>query len=99
MISKLALFYLLSTGLLTVVCSADQKPIVVVVPSHNNREWYIQNLDSLRTQCYSSYHVLYLDDGSTDGTADAVAAYIQEWGCDDLITLIRNPKRSGMVYN
>src|ERR1700722_2640434 len=74
-------------------------PIVVIVPSYNNSAWYEQNLASICTQNYTNFHVLYVDDGSTDGTGDAVAAYIEEHELADRITLIRNPLRCGMLYN
>lgn len=74
-------------------------PIVVIVPSYNNIAWYEQNLASICAQDYTNFHVLYVDDGSTDGTGDAVAAYIEERELADRITLIRNPLRCGMLYN
>ncbi len=83
----------------TTLLHADDKPFVVVVPSYNNSEWYEFNLDSIRTQNYPYYHVLYIDDCSIDGTADLVDAYSHEHNWQEQITIIRNNTRHGMLYN
>lgn len=83
----------------TILCAGEEKPIVVIVTSYNNREWYEKNLDSVRIQNYSNYHVFYIDDCSTDETANAVQAYIERWQLQDTITLLRNPVRRGQLYN
>lgn len=56
----------------------DQKPIVVIVPSYNNRNHYQRNLDSIVLQNYTNYHVIYIDDVSPDGTGALVRSYIQK---------------------
>lgn len=80
-------------------CSAKEKPIIVIVPSHNNREVCEKNLNSICSQQYASFHVLYIDDASTDGTAHAVAAYIKQMNLQEQVTLIRNPVRRGALYS
>lgn len=69
--------------------------IVIVVASYNNAAWCKYNLDSIFAQDYPHYHVLYIDDGSTDGTHDLVCEYIKEHGVEDKITVIHNQKRLG----
>lgn len=76
-----------------------ERPIVIVIPSYNNIKFYKKNLDSVRMQNYSNYHIVYIDDCSTDGTADAVLAYIHEWHLEQKISLIRNSVRRGAMYN
>jgi len=80
-------------------CNAEEKPIVVVVPSHNNEALCEKNLNSICTQHYTNYHVLYVDDASTDGTADTVAAYVAHMNLQDRVTIIKNPVRRGALYS
>src|SRR3989304_2120498 len=54
-----------------------EKHFVVIVPSYNNKDWYQKNLDSIFMQKYTNYHVVYIDDVSTDGTGDLVEKYVQ----------------------
>ena len=76
-----------------------QKPMVIVVPSYNNALYYQANLDSIFSQQYENYRVIYVNDASTDGTGELVARYIQEHGLADKITLINNKSNHGGLYN
>jgi glycosyltransferase involved in cell wall biosynthesis len=76
-----------------------ERPLLIVVPSYKNAEWYERNLKSIFEQQYSNYHVVYIDDRSPDGTGDLVEAYIKEWGMEDKVTLIRNEKNLGALQN
>lgn len=42
----------------------------ILLPVHNRRETTRRFLDCLRAQTFQSYHLLLIDDGSTDGTAE-----------------------------
>lgn len=95
LIILLALFFLNCASL----HSSEQKPFVIVIPSYNNSVWYEKNLDSVRTQDYPYYHVLYMDDCSTDGTPELVEAYVQKYNLADKFTVIKNPARLGMLHN
>ncbi len=76
-----------------------EKPIVVVIPSYNNSQWYQRNIDSVVAQKYSNFRVIYLDDCSPDGTGRLVEDYIKERHLEDKITLIRNTVRRGALAN
>lgn len=69
----------------------EEKPFVIVIPSYNNKEWYQANLKSVFQQKYHNFRVIYIDDASTDGTADLVENYTQ----DNRLTLIRNHQKNG----
>jgi len=84
---------------IAVLATPPEKLIVVVIPSYNNIEWYENNLCSIFMQEYENYRIIYIDDCSDDGTADAVAAYVERAGQSDRVTLIRNPERMGHLYN
>lgn len=77
----------------------SQKSFVVVVPSFNNKDWYINNLDSIFSQKYSNFRIIYIDDCSEDGTADLVEEYIVHNGYSEKCTVIRNEQRYGPLYN
>lgn len=70
-----------------------EKPIVVLITSFNNADWYEKNLEMLFKQKYSNYRVVYVDDLSPDGTADLVEAYVKKAGQEHRFTLIRNQER------
>ena len=78
---------------------AEEKPIVVIVPSYNNILWYQKNLDSVVAQTYSNYRVIYIDDCSTDGTGAAVMDYIKQRNLHDKIVFVQNYTRRGAMYN
>lgn len=50
--------------------------VYLLLPVHNRRATTQAFVESLRRQTHSDYHLLLIDDGSTDGTAAAVEAAI-----------------------
>jgi len=76
-----------------------EKPIVLIVCSYNNKNWYKRNLDALFSQNYSNYRVVYIDDASPDGTGDLVERYIQEKGQTHRVTLVKNKQRMFKMSN
>jgi len=75
------------------------KEIVVVTASYNNKEWYKQNLDSIFSQDYPYFSVIYIDDVSPDGTGDLVEAYLKDHPQGHRVTLIKNEERCGALAN
>jgi len=77
------------------------KPIVVIIPSYNNVQWYKKNLGMLINQekHYTNWRAIYIDDCSPDGTGDAVEKFIKDNRFEDKITLIKNKKRCGAMAN
>lgn len=69
---------------------ADQKPIVVVIPSYNNEHVCIQSLDSVFAQEYEKYRVIYIDDASTDNTAQLVQEHIKACNQEHRVTFIHH---------
>ena len=63
----------------------EEKPLAVIVCSYNNIKWAEKNLDSIFFQRYRNYRVIYVDDGSTDGTADFVEHYIKDHDLEDKV--------------
>jgi len=71
----------------------ETRKIEIVTPVHNRREETLQCLRSLSKVETSglSLHIVIVDDGSTDGTAEAVAAAQSggAWHSAELATLER----------
>ena len=82
-----------------ILLQAEEKAMVVVIPSYNNMPWYKKNLDSVLNQNYSNFRVIIIDDASPDGTGLAIKAYIQEKKEEKRVTFIQNKKRVGALAN
>ena len=78
---------------------SHEKPIVIIIPSYNNKNWCHRNLDSILNQKYEHFRAIYLDDASTDGTGDLVREYLKENDPEHIVTLIRNDENVGPVGN
>lgn len=87
--------------MLFLVCKQrpPEKLLYVIIPSYNNSQWYTKNLDSVFKQKYTNYHVIYIDDCSTDTTAALVQTYIKKNNYDHKITFIRNEVNKGATAN
>jgi glycosyltransferase involved in cell wall biosynthesis len=75
------------------------KPMVIVIPSYNNRQWYEQNLASVCAQTYGNFRAIYVDDGSSDQTGALVEQLLADHAVRQRIQLIRNPVRIGALEN
>lgn len=75
--------------------STDEKPFVIIIPSHNNKDWYQQNLDSVFGQKYSNYRVIYIADAPSDGTHELVQDYIALNHQEKRVMLLKNKERRG----
>ncbi len=95
--------YAFFIGLLGVLVSSSfaeqERSLVVVTCSYNNAQWAERNLNSIFMQNYDNFRLIYVDDGSTDGTAELVATYINKHGLEDRVTLICNKKRKRKLAN
>lgn len=76
-----------------------QKPIVVVITSYNNQQWYEKNLKSLFSQQYSNYRVIYIDDHSSDNTVACVKSYVTQMNQWHRFTLIENQEWASQMAN
>ncbi|HEV2600736.1 MAG TPA: glycosyltransferase family 2 protein [Candidatus Babeliales bacterium] len=77
----------------------QEKDMVIVIASYNNKDWYIKNLDSVLSQEYDAYRVIYIDDYSPDGTAQLVQEYIDNHPEGHRVTLIKGHERRGAHAN
>ena len=48
------------------------KKFSIIVPSHNGQEYIARCLNSIRQQTYSDYEIIFINDSSTDYTAEII---------------------------
>lgn len=77
--------------------------IVVVTCSFNNEKICKKNLDSIFSQNYNNFDLVYVEDASSDYTWLGVKTYIKEQGYQDRVLLVHNKERkkalSNLYYN
>lgn len=76
-----------------------EKPLVVIITSFNNAQWYKKNLDSVYKQKYNNYRVIYIDDHSSDNTGNLVEEYIKNHNLNKKTILIKNREWKTQMYN
>ncbi|MDN5871008.1 MAG: glycosyltransferase family 2 protein [Nitrococcus sp.] len=65
--------------------------VTVLIPVHNRASYIRDAIDSILAQTFADFELLVIDDGSTDGSAEAVAAYR-----DRRVRLLRNVTNLGI---
>ena len=76
-----------------------ERSLVVVIPSYNNGDFVEKNLESVFSQQYKNFRVLYTNDASTDGTGRYVEKYIKDNNLSEQLTLVTNEQNMGAAYN
>ena len=76
-----------------------ERPIVLLITSYNNSQWYKRNLNAAFAQEYDNFRIVYVDDCSPDGTGDLVEQYIIEKGWQDRVILVKNETRRMKMEN
>lgn len=69
----------------------SESPLVtIVIPSFNHRRFVITAVESVLAQTYKNFELIIIDDGSSDGTVDALRA---RYGGDSRISLVARDNR------
>ena len=68
------LIYLIYCSFLT----AQDNSFVVIIPSYNNEQWCLKNLESVVNQNYFNFRIIYINDCSTDKTKELVLNYLNK---------------------
>ncbi len=50
--------------------------VSVLIPTHNRRQYVVDAIESVIAQDYDDMEIIVVDDGSTDGTEEALAPYL-----------------------
>jgi len=69
---------------------------VILIVGYNNGAWVEKTLESACRQNYSNFRIVYIDDGSEDGSFELVKDLAQE---NSLVTLVHNEKKLGVLAN
>ena len=77
----------------------DNKSFVILTMSYNNEAYCEKNLLSILEQNYDNYRVIYIDDASTDQTAEKVQAFLSQHDPDHHVKYIRNEANCGPTEN
>ncbi len=88
-----------TADLITHVTPLENKRFVFIAPGYNNANWVERMLLSIFTQNYSNYHIICIDDASTDDSVLKIKTCISAYKKQDKITLIENKERQGMMAN
>lgn len=81
------------------IFSSSQKSFVIVTASYNNKDWYKRNLDSIFSQTYTQWRLIYINDFSVDGTGQLVQEYVHDCGMQDKVLQLNNRRRRGHLAN
>jgi glycosyltransferase involved in cell wall biosynthesis len=71
----------------------------IIIPSYNNENICIWNLESCVRQNYPYFTVFYVNDCSTDHTLERVSAYVESQKLEDKCVIINNQVRKGALAN
>ncbi len=76
-----------------------QVDFVVVIPSYNNEQYCINNLQSLLSQTYPFWTAIYINDRSTDATGQMVDNFVRQHNIGHKIKVVHNRKNVGAMAN
>lgn len=68
--------------------------VSIIVPVYNVEKYIEQTMDSVRAQTYTQWELLLVEDGSSDGTPEVIAEYMQRTN-DGRIRLVTLPENIG----
>ncbi|MBY0110256.1 MAG: glycosyltransferase family 2 protein [Candidatus Babeliaceae bacterium] len=71
----------------------------IVIPTFNNQQWCIQNIESLVNQTYKHWHATIIIDCANDQTEELIRLYIEENHLEHKITIIVNTENQGALSN
>ena len=77
----------------------EEKPFVIIVPSFNNAPYLEKTLQSIFSQKYENYKVIYIDDHSFDDSFQKAEYWIGQLDRKKRTTLIQNPSNLGATAN
>jgi glycosyltransferase involved in cell wall biosynthesis len=76
-----------------------EQHMVIVTLMYNVGSLCVDTLESIFMQQYTHYHVLLIDDCSTDNSASIAQQYIAERGMQERVRLIQNNRRRDVTAN
>lgn len=64
---------------------------IIIIGSYNNEQWIAQNLESVLTQTYTNFKIVYYNACSTDNTLNIARSYQEKY--PDKINVVSTPER------
>lgn len=77
----------------------EKSKFVVIIPSYNAETFCKKNLNSVLEQRYNNYRIVYIDDCSTDETANAASEILHSHLPPSRFVVQRNRKNQGALAN
>ena len=74
----------------------QQNRFVIISPSYNNAQWVETYYQSITTQTYDNYQVLYINDKSTDNTGELIESFTKD---NPRFKVIHHTENKGAAYN
>jgi glycosyltransferase involved in cell wall biosynthesis len=70
---------------------------VFIIPSYNCEDWIVRNLESINSQTYTKWRIIYINDNSSDKTHEMFLKLTEKY--KDKITYIQNNINYGQAFN
>lgn len=77
----------------------QNRPFAIAIIGLNNGAYVEKTLASVFSQVYENYRVIYIDDGSKDGSFDLARDLIYDGGHLGQVTLVQNEESIGVLAN
>ncbi|MBT8295755.1 MAG: glycosyltransferase, partial [Gramella sp.] len=73
----------------------DSRLVSVIMPAYNSEVFISEAIASVRSQIYSNWELLIIDDASTDATKEIILEFSQN---DERIKILENASNRGTHY-
>lgn len=80
-------------------CSLQAVQFTIITPTYNNEKYCLRNIQSILEQTYEAWHMIIINDCSTDATSKLIHNAVQHSHLEHKITIVDNPKRKGALRN
>jgi glycosyltransferase involved in cell wall biosynthesis len=70
---------------------------VFIVPSYNCEDWIVRNLESINSQTYTKWRIIYINDNSSDNTHKMFLKLTDKY--KHKVTYIKNDVKYGQAFN
>ena len=77
----------------------ESRSFVIFICAYNNGAFIEKTLRSVFSQLYDNYRLIYIDDGSTDGSFELARDCINRSGYASRAAFVHNEQRSGVLAN
>ena len=91
--------YILSFLALTILSIQAVIEWEIVIPTYNNQEWCIKNIESVVKQTYPYWHATIIVDCATDKTEELLREFVAMYHLEHKITIIVNKENQGALAN